>query len=77
MTPEDIQYYDELFDTFATPGWKHIIEKWQDVKAAKDTIKGITTNRELGQAQGAIQILDWMLEFEQMHKDEYDRAGDE
>jgi len=77
MTPEDIKYYDELFDTFGTPGWKHIVEKWEEVKASKDTVRGITNPQELGQLQGWIQALDWMRDFEQSHKSEYDQAGEE
>ena len=71
MTPEDQKYYDELFDTFATPGWKHITEKWKEVLKAKDSILSVPEGG-LEERKGELTMLKWMMNFEGDHKDVYD-----
>jgi hypothetical protein len=28
LTPEELQYYEDLDETFGTPGWKRLCEDW-------------------------------------------------
>jgi hypothetical protein len=75
MTPEDNKYYDELFETFSTPGWKHIVEKWEGMLKAKDSIMSIPEGGLEGR-KGELRILDYMLKFENLHRDTYDSLVD-
>lgn len=75
MSPEDQKYYEELFNTFSTPGWKLITAKWEEVEKTKDSIRTIIDGN-YEQRKGELTMLNWMLNFEEDHRKVYDSLID-
>lgn len=57
------QYYEELFDLFARPGWKHLIEELQKGRAIYDDISSIQNEAELRIRQGRVMEIDFITSF--------------
>lgn len=64
MTPEELQRLEELLDLFITPGWRHIVEDFTDVRAGLDSIYGIDTESQLQRNKGKLEVLDVLLSYE-------------
>lgn len=65
-------YYQELFDTFDTPGWKHVMEMAQEILEDRDNVIRVSNERDLYIKQGEIKNLIWLLNLEEDHKKAYD-----
>lgn len=64
-------YYEKLIDTFATPGWKLIMEK---VAAIKDSLNDLATTQDEKDfllKKGRVAELNYWLQFEQLHRIAY------
>lgn len=75
MTPEDKKYYEDLFHTFSTDGWNHVIEKAQLCLDALDSVKHIPDERALFIRQGEIKNLEWLIGLEQEHRAAYEELN--
>lgn len=75
MNLEDQKYYEALFNTFSTPGWKLITEKWKEVEATKDSIKTVIDGN-YEERKGELTMLNWMLRFEDDHRNAYEELND-
>lgn len=71
MTLDEEKYYDNYFSTFATDGWKQLIE---DLQELFDTyqIENIQDDMHLKYVQGERQILRRLLQFETGIRTAYD-----
>ena len=73
---EDQKYYEALFETFSTPGWKHIMEKWEKAFKAKNSVLSIPEGG-FEQRKGEHLMLDVMLRFEEDHRRAYEELSDD
>ena len=66
-----IEYYETLLDTFATPGWKLITEKMQEIKTPLADIANCKDEKDFLLKKGRVAELDYWIQFERMHKEAY------
>lgn len=71
MTLDEEKYYDNYFSTFATDGWKQLIEDLQELFDAYQ-IENIKDDAHLKHVQGERQILRRLLQFETGMRAAYD-----
>ena len=79
MDRELEQYYEELFDLFARPGWKHLIEELQKGRAIYDDISSIQNEAELRIRQGRVLEIDFITAFPEYVQNAFEQMqeGDE
>ena len=64
LAPEELQRLEDLLDLFITPGWRHIIDDFTDVRTGLDSIYGIDTEAQLHRNKGKLEVLDVLLSYE-------------
>jgi len=79
LSKEDTKYFENLFDMFATPGWKKLMEEMQDRKSA--TVDHITkaqfiTNEDYNFNKGILHQTEMFLNLENMVTTTYEAAKD-
>lgn len=72
MEPELQKYYEDLFDLFLHPGWKHLIEDFTADQKRIENIRHVTDTNSLYYNQGKLMILDRFIQFEENAKKAYD-----
>lgn len=72
MEPELQKYYEDLFDLFLHPGWKHLIEDFTADQERIENIRNVTDSNGLYFNQGKLLILDRFIQFEENAKKAYD-----
>lgn len=60
------KYYEDLLETFATPGWKHFMEDMVKDLSDVDSIKSISNEQELFYRKGQMQVLNGVLNYESL-----------
>ena len=75
MTPELQKYYEDLFNTFSTEGWKAFIEDMSDNFESLNNVAGITDAKELHFKQGQLNTLSAIINFENAMRNAYDVAS--
>ena len=77
MTPEE-QYRENLFETFATKGWKQVMESVNDSLATLDNVSSINNERDLYYVKGKIDAFQTLANLETAvryeDKEEQERA---
>jgi len=68
MPPELEQYYNELFETFQTPGWKHFQEYVQMLYNSHVEKGWDLPTSELGTNKGIVQNLKLFRHFQEEHE---------
>jgi len=71
VSPVDEKYYDELFNTFTTTGWKSVMEKLEEILEAKDSIRSIPEGG-LEERKGELKMLTYLMTFEEEHRKAYE-----
>lgn len=71
-----LEYYEKLVDTFATPGWKLIIEKVKDIRVPLADIANCKDKDDYLVRKGRVAEIDYWLSFEGMHRDAYKELSD-
>lgn len=61
LSPEDQKYYEELFDLFSTPGWKHFIEMTQLHKTQLEDMLSVQSIDDLRNRQGQLAYINTIL----------------
>jgi|307.fasta_scaffold02677_2 hypothetical protein len=59
---ETDDYYEHQLVMFESPGWKYFTDQVRDMRAATDTLKGVTLEK-LVFNQGELSIMDWILNW--------------
>ena len=65
-------YYENLLDLFSSSGWKDFIEDIQSIAEPMNEVRTIQSEKELWLRRGQMDILDYMLNYENMIKEAYD-----
>lgn len=60
------KYYEDLLETFTTPGWKHFMEDMVKDLSDVDSIKSISNEQELFYRKGQMQVLNGILNYESL-----------
>lgn len=66
MDKETQEYFENQFEMFGTPGWKDFIEKAQEIVDAYNNIRIPKSGEELAKYQGFVEMLDWLLGWEEL-----------
>ena len=56
-------YYEAMFEMFATPGWRFLVEDVSAMHAANDTTAGLKTAEELHYRQGELAQMRWLMKL--------------
>lgn len=64
MDKETEQWYDNQFDMFNLPGWKELIEQAKDIRENASKIGLINTSDQLFFVKGQLDILNWLIGWE-------------
>lgn len=65
-------YYDDLLGTFATPGWKRLIDQVQEIRSGVNQLGGKSEAKDFFIAQGELKQIDWLIGFPEQVKRAYD-----
>lgn len=76
MTPELEKYYEDYFDLFITDGWKQFIKDLEE-STGNFNIRYVKTPDELYYAQGQLQVVDMILNWETTVRNGYDSVQEE
>lgn len=79
MTQADEQYYQELFEMFATPGWGHFQEYLKKVHTAQAVGGWQLPAADLAVNKGVVANLSSLMNFQAEHESAYAQlqAGDD
>jgi len=72
MSPEDKKYYEDLFEMYATDGWKHLMEDLKDHAKHYDSVRNVSDNAPLEFQKGRLDEIDFLLNHEKVMKEAYD-----
>ena len=75
MSPEDRSRLESILDTCTTPGWKYILEDFEEDEKQWDSIHGVSTLEGLHRHKGRLDVIAKILtlkEFTQEALDETD-----
>ena len=72
MDQELQQYYEDLFDLFLHPGWKHLMDDFGDDQKRIENLRHVTDANSLYFNQGKLITLDRLLQFEENAKKAYE-----
>ena len=73
MTPELERYYEELMETFQTPGWQHVQSKMEEILQLTQEQGWDDTNDNLPIHKGFIRALKYFVNFREQHEDAFDQ----
>lgn len=74
MNQEEQQYFDSLFELFASAGWKHLTAQLVSNKEAISSIKGIPDAQTLHFRQGQLDVIDILLSMPSLTEQSYKMA---
>jgi len=64
MDKETEQWYEHQFDMFNLEGWKELIEQAKDIRDNASKIGLINTSDQLFFVKGQLDILNWLIGWE-------------
>lgn len=74
MTNDEEKYFEDYFDTFATPGWKQFMDEMQEIQDELNNLLNVTSADDFLSKKGQAQILNRILNFqsaiERVYKDQ-------
>jgi len=62
LDPDLSNYYDAMFELFASPGWKYLLEDLDRLTGPLQDVRKINGEDSLRFIQGQIDIVDWLKE---------------
>lgn len=71
MTPELQRYYDDIFDMFASPGWKAFTE---DLERIEKSLLDVRNCKNLDETRGALRELQHVLHAKAIYEAGYASA---
>lgn len=77
MTPELQKYYDAMFDMMSTEGWKYLMEDFEEMRKASDTLNGIDDEKKLQFRKGELSIINLVLNRKDMCEKAYEGLKNE
>lgn len=67
------QHYQDLFEMYASHGWKRIQEQFAEMFASHNTLAGLNTEADLNYRKGQLDIIGLVIS----HQDQHERAYNE
>ncbi len=77
MTPELQKYYDAMFDMMGSEGWKYLMEDFEEMRKASDTLNGIDDEKKLHFRRGELSIINLVLNRKEMCEKAYEGLKNE
>lgn len=71
MNKELQEFFEGQFDMFGTPGWKELMLKAEEILETYNNVRVPKTIEDLARTQGYIEMLDWLIGWEQLVTDTY------
>lgn len=71
------KYYDAMFDMMGSPGWKYLMEDFENMRKAADTLNGIDDEKKLNFRRGELSIINLVLNRKDMCEKAYEGLKDE
>lgn len=71
MQKELETYYENRFETTATPGWKDLIEDAEKMRSIYSDISSIDTVEKLQFRKGQLDIIDWLISLRKVSEEAY------
>ena len=72
MEKEDEQYYNIYFELFRSDGWRQLTEELTEVAAHTNNVAIVKDAQDLFFRQGQLDILTWLLKFEDSINNNYE-----
>ncbi len=63
------KYYDDQLTLFASEGWKDFIVKVEELYKGYNNISAVNNEKDLFIVKGRLDILNWVLEWENLVKE--------
>jgi hypothetical protein len=76
MDKELQQYYEERFNTMATPGWNDLIEDIDNMIKSLNNISVISDEKDLQFKKGELSILTWLKNLKQVSERAYEELNE-
>jgi len=76
MDKELQQYYEERFNTMATPGWNDLIEDIDNMINSLNNISVISDEKDLQFKKGELSILTWLKNLKQVSERAYEELNE-
>jgi len=76
MDKELQQYYEERFNTMATPGWIELIEDIDNMINSLNNISVISDEKDLQFKKGELSILTWLKNLKQVSERAYEELNE-
>lgn len=73
LTPEQLRAFDEIFATFATPGWRFLKRELKNMQAS---VADVRNAQNLDFAKGQLTILDALVNWETLWETLHNGAKD-
>lgn len=73
LTPEQNAIFDEIFATFATPGWKYL---QRELENQRDAVANVRNTKDLSYTHGQLSVLDGLSNWKAMWDALYAGAKD-
>lgn len=77
MNEELSRFYDNQFAMMGTHGWADFMADCEKVKAQYSDISTVTDTQQLFFRKGQLDILNWVLNRRQAHKDTFDQLQED
>ena len=71
LDPELEKYYNSYLELFMTEGWKQFVKDTDNITKSINLLS-LNNAKELHLAQGQMEILNWVLSWEESVKNSYD-----
>lgn len=76
MDKELQQYYEERFNTMATPGWIDLIEDIDNMINSLNNISVILDEKDLQFKKGELSILTWLKNLKEVSERSYEELNE-
>jgi hypothetical protein len=76
MDKELQQYYEERFNTMATPGWNDLMEDIDNMINSLNNISVISDEKDLQFKKGELSILTWLKNLKQVSERAYEELNE-
>lgn len=76
MDKELQQYYEERFNTMATPGWIDLIEDIDNMINSLNNISVIPDEKDLQFKKGELSILTWLKNLKEVSERSYEELNE-
>lgn len=70
--PDLEAHYRLLFELFASPAWARFVEEVKRFEVGVNDIRRLKNEHGLGFAQGQLDVLTWLANYEQMNRKAYE-----